>query len=61
MIDINKQLNEIHKNSNYVCTRCGRKYPDVLLNIEGHIHHGNPVECKDLIRCKRYCKKRKKK
>lgn len=50
-------LNKIHKDKS--CVYCGRKYPDVILNIEGFIHHSSKVHCFDLKNCNRFRKKNK--
>ena len=35
------------------CYKCKRKYPDTILNIEGHIHHNMPFQCLDTKSCRR--------
>jgi hypothetical protein len=40
-----------------ICIRCGRKYPETILNIEGVIHHNQKYECKDRKDCKKFIKK----
>ena len=52
-------INEIHKDK--PCERCGRKYPETILNIEGFLHHGNKLECLDRKNCRKVQKKRSKK
>lgn len=59
MDDINKALSLIHKN--ICCARCGRTYPDTLLNIEAVIHHGSKEYlCIDTKACKKASKKKNK-
>ena len=50
-------INEIHKNKK--CIFCKRSYPEVILNIEGFLHHKEKPRCLDLKQCKRYIKKQK--
>lgn len=52
---VNQELHETDywKEDNPACKRCGRRYPDTVLNIEGHIHHGAPLECLDRKACKK--------
>jgi len=57
---INEDLHKLPIYKILKCARCGRSYPDTILNIEGVIHHGlNTFECLDKKTCKR--KERKKK
>lgn len=49
---INEELNSRHYRDT-CCYLCGRKYPDTVLNIEGHIHHGEKYRCLDLKSCRR--------
>jgi hypothetical protein len=42
------------------CVRCGRKYPDTILNIEGAYHHHSKYECLDRKSCGRAKRKEKK-
>jgi hypothetical protein len=58
--NINLDLNRLPYWSHSECTRCGRMYPEVLLNIEGVIHHKIKMECVDLKDCQKYIKKNKK-
>lgn len=39
------------------CYRCNRQYPEVTLNIEGHIHHGEKFRCLDTKSCQRVIRK----
>lgn len=51
---------ELNKKSIYIdkqCVYCSRKYPETVLNIEGHIHHGEPYRCLDTKNCNRARKK----
>ena len=41
------------------CERCGRKYPDTVLNIEGRIHHNGWYVCLDNKSCRRAQRKKK--
>ena len=61
MKDINQELNELGLYKDIGCFRCGRKYPETLLNIEGFIHHRDIMSCLDLKSCRRYQRKNKKK
>ena len=58
-MNINDELNkkEVWKDSK--CVRCGRQYPDTILNIEGHIHHNIPIVCLDVKDCRRAQRKLK--
>jgi len=55
---MNEELNKLDIWRNKKCVECGRKYPDTILNIEGHIHHNTKLKCLDNVSCN---KKRKKK
>ena len=49
-------IDEIYKDK--ICYKCGGKYPEVILNIEGVIHHGvKNYMCKDKKACKKRCKR----
>jgi len=43
------------------CTLCGRKFPEVIINVEGWVHHNTPYTCLDKKKCKRYMRKMKRK
>lgn len=57
--DTNKELNQLSIYINKPCPDCGRKYPDTILNIEGHIHHRTRMVCIDRTSCERLKRKRK--
>jgi hypothetical protein len=44
-------LNKLYKD--FPCYLCGRKWPDTVLNIEGHIHHHEKLRCLDTKECQR--------
>ena len=53
-MDINIDLSELDIYKNKTCVRCGRKYPETVLNIEGVIHHAlGEYKCIDIKSCKR--------
>jgi len=54
---INIELNKSDAWIDKVCTLCGRKYPNTLLNIEGAIHHRCKLKCIDSKSCKRVARK----
>jgi len=56
---VNEELNQLSQYIDKVCVDCGRSYPGVVLNIEGHIHHGQPYKCINRKECERYKRKRK--
>lgn len=53
----NMRLNQMWRKAS--CALCGGKYPDVLLNIEAHIHHNSKIECLDRKSCNRRRRKKK--
>ena len=53
----NEELNKMDHYKDKKCIYCNAKYPDTILNIEGHIHHKEPYRCLDT----KLCNKRKKK
>ena len=55
-LEEHKRLNQMWKDK--VCYICGRKYPEILLNIEGYIHHGEKPRCLDLKSCRRANRKK---
>ena len=57
MSEINIMLNKLGIYKDKTCTRCGRKHPDTLLNIEGCIHHGCKLLCLDKKSCEKFNKK----
>ena len=57
--ETNKELNKLDIYINKPCPDCGRKYPDTILNIEGHIHHSTRMICIDRQSCERLKRKRK--
>lgn len=59
MIDMNLELNQNAIYKNVPCTKCGRRYPDTVLNIEGYIHHSKPIMCIDTKSCERTVRKNK--
>lgn len=55
---INEELHKLPIYKILKCARCGRSYPNTILNIEGVIHHGlSAFECLDRKTCKRKEKK----
>jgi hypothetical protein len=54
-----KRLNELSCYIDKTCIRCGRKYPETVINIEGHLHHGTPYECVDTKSCNKIKNKKK--
>ena len=57
----NIDLHRLPENKDKVCTRCGRGFPQTILNIEGTIHHGTKLLCVGKTICNRVAKKAKKK
>lgn len=55
----NKKLNSLDIYINKECVYCGRKYPETVLNIEGHIHHKEPYRCLNLKECNKIIRKTK--
>ncbi len=56
----NIELHQLPEHKDKVCVRCGRGFPDTILNIEGTIHHGTKLLCINTQICKRAAKKLKK-
>ena len=56
----NEELNKLDIWKNKKCTRCGRSYPNTILNIEGYIHHNIDFVCLDNKSCKRYQRRKMK-
>jgi len=56
----NERMNLMFVHQWYTCAKCGRKYPDTILDIEAHVLTGKDVVCEDRKDCARYLKKRKK-
>lgn len=57
MSQINKVLSTIHKDIR--CAKCGRTYPETLLNIEAVIHHGaKEYVCIDTKVCRKKASKK---
>lgn len=54
-MSINDDLNKSQKGLK--CVKCGRKHPEVTLNIEGSIHHGCELKCLDTKSCNRIVRK----
>lgn len=52
------QLNELYQGKK--CEYCGAEYPKTCLNIEGHLHHGEPYRCLDTKACRRRQRRAKK-
>ncbi len=50
------RLNQLHS---YICYKCGRKYPETLINVEGVIHHRMRPQCIDTKSCNRARRKQK--
>jgi hypothetical protein len=61
MSEININLNKLDIYKDSICIRCGRKYPDTILNIEGVIHHNCQMLCLDRRSCEKLAKLRKEK
>ena len=59
-ISINEELCKIPYWSISKCVFCGRGYPQVLLNVEGRLHHDLPMQCLDKKKCNRKVRKIKK-
>lgn len=59
MITINEKLHQLIIWSNSKCKLCGRKYPETIINIEGHIYHGCDLICLDKKSCMKQIKKNK--
>lgn len=55
----NETLNQLSYYKGKKCIRCGRAYPDTLLNIEGAIHHKGGYECIDRKSCQRKVRKKR--
>lgn len=56
--EINISLNKLDIYKDKRCIRCGRKFPDTILNIEGMIHHKCQPLCIDKKLCEKFVKKR---
>ncbi len=56
---MNEELNALEIYKDKVCINCGKKYPEVVLNIEGYIHHNGKLICLDQKKCKKNKKKLK--
>ena len=56
MNNLNKDLNKLNLYRDTKCILCGRKYPNTILNIEGHIHHNAKYKCIDVKNCQKYRK-----
>ena len=52
-----ESLNKLPTYFGKKCIYCGRKYPETVLNIEGHIHHKEPYRCIDTKACHKARKK----
>ena len=50
---VNDYLNKSIAHSGKMCVMCHRTYPETMLNIEGHIHHGGDIVCLDTKSCNR--------
>jgi hypothetical protein len=59
MSEININLNKLDIYKDSICIRCGRKYPDTILNIEGVIHHNCQMLCLDRRSCEKVTKLKK--
>ena len=53
----NEELNKLEAWKGKACSRCKRKYPDTILNIEGYLHHTEELVCLDRKSCKRASRK----
>lgn len=42
---INEELNKSKDWEDAKCFKCGRSYPETILNIEGCIHHAGRIKC----------------
>lgn len=58
---MNEELNKLEIYKDKTCIICGKKYPDVILNVEGYIHHGGKLICVDTKKCNKSKNKSKKK
>lgn len=56
---LNETLNKLDCYKNLACSKCGRKYPETILNIEGRIHHGCDLLCLDTKACNKFAKKKR--
>ena len=61
MVDENEYLHQLPHNKNVVCPKCGRKYPETILNLEGRLHHGTKPVCIDTKSCERIARKKRRK
>lgn len=52
----NEKLNKLEIYKNKVCNNCKRKYPEIILNIEGYIHHNSKLICLDIKNCHKFMK-----
>ena len=52
----NAKLNAIEPWKHRRCTRCGRRYPDTLLNIEGVLERGEQLQCYNRRSCEEFRK-----
>jgi hypothetical protein len=59
MSEVNITLHKLDPYKDKVCKNCGRSYPEVILNLEGNIHHRTGYVCLDAKACTKYCKKHK--
>lgn len=56
----NEELNKLDVHKDRVCVHCGRAYPETILNIEGFLHHQQPIQCVDTKSCRRIARRAKK-
>ena len=47
----NYELNQLKEYIDKCCSRCGRKFPDTILNITGKIEHNMPYQCVETEKC----------
>lgn len=56
---MNEELNKLAIYKEKACVQCGRRYPETVLNIEGFIHHKQPLVCLDRKACERAKRRQK--
>jgi len=52
-MNLNEILNGLSSHRIRACYKCGRKYPETILNVEGVIHHNMPYQCLKTKSCNR--------
>lgn len=56
---MNEELNKSTFWINKECVYCKRKYPEIILNIEGYLHHKAKLACLDTKSCNKYKNKQR--